>query len=92
MAIKVIICKTGWLSKSKPLFTKNWFTEPSVVCILADVKIVRNFSVCVGSININHKTDLATMKSFENCTVLEGSFQLNSALLDYQKEKLPPAV
>jgi len=26
------------------------------------------------------------MKSFENCTVLEGSFQINSALLDYQKE------
>jgi hypothetical protein len=45
------------------------------------------FLVCVGSININHKTDLATMKTFENCTVLEGSFQINSALLDYQKEK-----
>jgi hypothetical protein len=40
----------------------------------------------VGSISINHRTDVATLKSFENCTVLEGFFQINSALLDYQKE------
>lgn len=57
----------------------------SVAVAAADSSAPPKEKICVGNININHKTDMATIKSFENCTVLEGSFQINSALLDYQK-------
>ena len=44
-----------------------------------------DFSVCVDDININHKTKPEDLIKYQNCTVLEGSLQINSALYDYQK-------
>ena len=70
----------SWFSPWTSILLFSWVLINSCSLVAAD----QGPQVCVANININHKTNWADLAKYSNCTILEGSLKINSALLDYQ--------